>query len=231
MLRAHLKPAWDMVNRWEELQPVCHRTPLPEALLRAMVGLALALRWTRWACVTLACFYAVARPGEMLKARRCDVLTPEDLLDLEHPWLYIRVGKPKSKRKAAKIQHVKLQEPGAVQFLQRLWRGLVPAEQLYPGSPAVYRRRWDRILQLLEVPSHVRLTPASLRAGGAISAFQKGTAIVDLMWRMRIKSQSTLEHYLQEMMAVSLLPTLSGKVRQRIRAAGCLYAVAVKGDT
>ncbi|CAE7460646.1 unnamed protein product [Symbiodinium sp. CCMP2592] len=57
-------------NRWEELEPVSHR-----------VGLALALRWRRWAAVTLATFYCVARPGELIGAKRSQVLTPIDLMD------------------------------------------------------------------------------------------------------------------------------------------------------
>ena len=52
LLRPHLKLAWDMVSRWEELEPVVRRTPLPEVVLQAMVGIALALRWRRWAAVT-----------------------------------------------------------------------------------------------------------------------------------------------------------------------------------
>ena len=73
---------------------------MPEVILRAMVGIALALRWRRWAATTLAVFYAVARPGELLHARRRSVLTPADLLEPEHPWIYVRVEKPKSRRAA-----------------------------------------------------------------------------------------------------------------------------------
>ena len=94
--------AWEMATSWEELQPVSHRTPCPEVIVKAMVGLALAFGWRRWAGVTLAIFYCIARPGELLLARRSQVLTPTDILDCEHPWLYVRTQKPKSRRKAAK---------------------------------------------------------------------------------------------------------------------------------
>ena len=40
LLRPHLKPAWEMVSRWEDLQPVCHRTPLPEIILKTLICLA-----------------------------------------------------------------------------------------------------------------------------------------------------------------------------------------------
>ena len=220
LLRPHLKPSWDMVTRWEELEPVVHRTPMPEVVLQAIVGIALALHWRRWAAVTLANFYAVARPGELLHARRRNVLTPSDLLEPEHDWIYVRVEKPKSRRRGAKVQHVKLCEPQVVKFLEMTWRDLGANELLYPGSPGVFRRRWDRILKILGIPTSLGLTPASLRAGGAVAAFRKGTAVNDLLWRMRLQSVATLEFYLQEMAAVSILP--DPKVRQVVRSEASL---------
>ncbi|CAE7243715.1 unnamed protein product [Symbiodinium sp. CCMP2456] len=101
LLRPHLKPAWEMVSRWEEIQPICHRTPMPEIVLKAMCGLALALGW---------------------------------------------------KRKSAKVQHAKLDDLVCLQLAAWLWQDL---------------------------PS------GSLRAGGAIAAFQKGLSVNDLLWRMQ----------------------------------------------
>ena len=231
LVRPHLKVAWEMATRWEALQPVVHRTPLPEALLRAMVGVALALKWRRWAAVTLAAFYMIARPGEMLRAKRKHVLTPVDLLDDGHAWLYLRIEKPKSRRKATKVQHIKMNEPGVLGFIQALWQTLPQDELLYPGSPGVYRRRWDKVLQIQEIPVALKITPASLRAGGAIAAFHKGSSVNDLLWRMRLKSLTTLEHYLQEMAAVSLLPTLKPTVRRRILSAGSICQAVIGGWT
>ena len=222
LLRPHMKPAWEMVTRWQELQPVTHRTPLPEMVLKAMVGIAWMLKWRRWAAVTLAIFYAINRPGELLSARRSQVLTPLDLLEPDHGWMYFCIKKPKSRRKAARVQHSKLCQPGVLQFLTRFFEGLRPHELLYPGSPGVYRRRWDKILGILGLTAELRLTPGSLRAGGAICAFQHGATVSDLLWRMRLRSQSTLEFYLQEMSAVSILPNLSPAVRRRILTAAAV---------
>ncbi|CAE7198485.1 unnamed protein product, partial [Symbiodinium sp. KB8] len=76
LLRPHLKPAWEMVSRWEELQPICHRTPMPEIVSKAMCGLALALGWRRWAAATAGIFYAIMRPVKAFQlwntiCRRC----------------------------------------------------------------------------------------------------------------------------------------------------------------
>ena len=118
---------------------------------------------------------------------------------------------------------MKLSEPAVVKFLEAVWRDLPPEELLYPSSPGVYRRRWDRILKILGVPLTLGLTPASLRAGGAVAAFRKGVAVNDLLWRMRLQSLATLEYYLQEMAAVSILPELEPKVRKVVRSGAVLY--------
>ena len=92
----------------------------------------------------------------------------------------------------------------------------------------MFRRRWDKILAMLGLARSLGLTPASLRPGGAISAFQKGVAVNDLLWRMRLQSLATLEFYLQEMSAVSILPSLDVSTRRNILASASLYKAYLK---
>eukprot|EP00439_Symbiodinium_sp_Y106_P070343 s3923_g12.t1 len=193
-----------MVSRWEELQPVCHRVPMPEILLKALIGLAICLGWSRWAATTATIFYGIARPGEVLRARRRDL---PQVIFLSRP--------------TRGVQHVKLDEASIVAFVSRVWGDLEPNELLYPGSAGVYRRRWDRLLSVLGVPRHLGLTPGCLRGGGAVAAFNKGLSISDLLWRMRLRPATTLEFYLQETAAVSVLPKLPTAVRKRVVAASC----------
>ena len=62
-----------------------------------------------------------------------------------------------------------------VQLLQNTWQRLRPADPLYPGSPGGIRRRWDKLVSLLGIPRLAKLTPASIRARGAIAGcFQEG---------------------------------------------------------
>ena len=224
MVKPHLHVAWDFISRWEELQPVEHRVPMPEIILRALLGLAITNGWLRWAATAAGIFFGISRPGEFLAASRKHLLTPENLLENEHMAVYLRIEKPKSRRRAARVQHVKVAHAGVVKFLQEVWQDLKPDERLYPGSSSVFRRRWDRLLQVLGIPKSARLTPASLRAGGAIAAFRAGAKIDELLWQMRLRSTSTLEFYLQEMAAVSVLPNLQPSVRRRIKVASVLAA-------
>ena len=77
-MKGQLGPAWEMVSRWEKLQPTVHRTPVPEILVRAMVALAWGMNLRRWATVTLLAFYGLARIGEVIKTRRSSLLLPRD---------------------------------------------------------------------------------------------------------------------------------------------------------
>ena len=58
-----------------------------------------------------------------------------------------------------------------------------------------------------------------------MSSFQKGTGIPLLLWRMRLRQQQTLENYLQEAVAESVLPGLPSSTRDRIAALASLFEV------
>lgn len=69
-LRGHMQRPWEVISRWEELEPVEHRRPIPCAMLQAMVSLAVFWNWWRVASVLVISFFGCCRPGEVLKACR-----------------------------------------------------------------------------------------------------------------------------------------------------------------
>ena len=214
-----MRPAWDYVTKWERLEPLQHRPPVPVKLVRAMAAVGLSWGWTRWAAVTLLCFYSITRIGEVLAATRKELLTREDAMEPEGG-LFLLIRKPKTRNRGARVQHAQTVGPEEVlRFLERTFQSLTFSQKLYGGSPGVYRRRWDAVLRKLGVPSHLRLTPGSLRGGGAVYSHKSGTAIGDLQWRMRVSHQNTLGHYLQETTAASVLPSLSPEARNNVLAA------------
>ena len=77
-MRGQLGPAWELVSRWERLQPVRHRTPVPEVILKSLVVLAWLKGFRRWAACTLLAYFGLARIGEVLRATRLHLLLPED---------------------------------------------------------------------------------------------------------------------------------------------------------
>lgn len=206
-----MSPAWEVCSKWELVEPIQHRPPLPEP---SVVGLSWG--WTRWTTALLFAFFAAARVGEVLKARRRHLLTPADLLS-ERKVAYLQIESPKSRRRGAKMQYVTVEEPLVIELIDSVWQQLEKDEPLFPLSPGAFRTRWNAVLKHLQIGTEHRLTPGSLRAGGAVFLHRSGVSISDLLWRMRLQHQKTLSYYLQEVTASSILPSLRAEVRENIQ--------------
>ena len=216
LTRPFTQCAWQLISVWEVAEPVTHRAPMPEPILLAMMSIALAWKWYRFVCVSLLSFYGTLRVGEALKALRQDLLLPSDLLS-EEPVLYLKISAPKTRRRGASVQYTTVREELAVELIVFFCEQLKGDQALYPYSASSYRRRWDALLQKLGVQPTFRLTPGSLRGGGAVAAHRRGLPISDLLWAMRLQNQRTLQFYLQETTAVSILPSLSHRSRSDIK--------------
>ena len=233
-LRPMMSVAWDVVNRWEEIAPVQHRIPLAEILFRAMFCLAVHLRWYRWAAALLLGFEGISRIGEILRAVRQDLVLPTDMFDPSYQAVFLRIRQPKGKRRGkGRVQHSKVETVEAVEFISKVFQPLESFLPLVPISSSVFRRRWEKLLDILEVPSVLRPTPASIRGGGAILAYRRGEAVQSILWRMRLKSQVTLESYLQELAAEGSLGQMPQRTKDRIKFASSFYFTALKlpGET
>ena len=167
LVRPFIRQAWEMLTRWERLEPTKHRPPLPEPVLEAMCSLAIAWRWDRWAASTFLGFYGCCRIGEILNASRADLFTPEDLLRDDRR-IALQLNEPKTRTRGARVQHTTVQfSHNLCYFICKTFRCLPRRSKLYFGSPAVHRRRWDALLAALGIPQTFRLTPGSLRGGGS----------------------------------------------------------------
>lgn len=222
-----LKPfasiCWDLASRWEKAEPSQHRPPVPEILVQALVVLSWNLDWRRWSCVTLICFHGVARVGEVLQCKRSDLLLRADMMfESESAFLLLRHSKTMY-RQNARVQHLKILSAHVVRLLEKAYCHVCKDEHLFHGSPQVYRQRWDFLLNLLKIPKELKVTPGGLRGGGAVSWYRRGGSIPDLLWIMRLKQIATLESYLQEVSAISLLTDLSPGARHAIRCAASLF--------
>ena len=216
--------AWELVSRWEAIEPPVHRCPIPEPMVKAMFVLAYHWGMQRWAAVTLLAFYGLARIGEVLRCRRRDLLLPMDLLDDDLLAVYLNFRESKTaSRGRPKVQHTRITDCAAVRWISRVFCSLEPDDCLWPSSPGAYRYRWDLLLRCLDVPKGLGLTPGGLRGGGAVQRYRAGVSPSDLQWAMRLKHLGTLEHYLQELAAVTALTDVSAHGRNRIRTASKLY--------
>ena len=223
-LRAVMAPAWGLVSMWEEQHPVRHRQPLHEILFRAMFSAAVLKGWLRFAATLLLGIEGIARIGELLRATRGDLVLPLDMFDVSTAAAFLRVNRPKTLRRGkGRIQHLKVENHLAISFLQYVFGPLSDFLPLFPLSASAFRNRWDKLLSALRVPLHLRPKPGGIRGGGAILAYKRGESIQNILWRMRILSQSTLESYLQELAADSPLTQLPEVSKVRIRKFSSLY--------
>ena len=215
-VKIQLAPGWETVSKWELMEPVQHRPPFPEPLLEAVLVLAVKWGWKTWAGCTALCFFGACRIGEVLSALRQELLTPEDLLSDEKT-VYFRIKSPKSRRRGASVQYTTIDVPFWAEFVCRIFEKLKPQEPLYAGNASAYRSRLEYLLRHIGVGKEHRLTPGSLRGGGAVSAHKRGIGINNLLWKLRLQHMRTLAYYLQETTAVSILPALPQLVRCRIQ--------------
>ena len=70
IVRPHMQQAWEMVERWECLNPTVHRNPVPEVIVKAMCCLAWHWGWHTWVGATILSFYGAGRVGEVLRCSR-----------------------------------------------------------------------------------------------------------------------------------------------------------------
>ena len=216
-LRAHMSSAWLLVSRWEVAEPMQHRPPLPEPVVEALISLSICWKWPKCGCCILMAFYGICRIGEVVNAAREDLLTPEDLMDPGEK-CYLKIRSPKSRGRGPRIQYATFAKEKYIKFLVHTWQPLKPKEQLFPYSAASFRRRWDALLTHIGISALHRLTPGTLRGGGAVWAHRSGLGIQELLWKMRLQHQKTLGYYLQEVTALSILPLLPSSCRENIAA-------------
>ena len=218
--RLHSRDCWNLVTRWEQVEPLVHREPLPHKLCQAMVSLALCWGWPRFGLVLFLAFEGILRIGEVLRALRADLVLPADIGSEVSDRVFLRIRLPKTRRRGgARQQHATVQHAGLVRACERVFGSLPPDAPLYPLSAQSFRRRWDDLLQALHVSSDIGLTPASVRGGAAVHAYRQGTPVHDLLWRMRLQHIQTLQHYLQELAAETVLGRLTSQARHAVDAA------------
>ena len=129
------------------------------------------------------------------------------------------------------VQHAKIVSQEVVSALDAIFSDLHSDEPLFAGTATTFRRRWDAVLLALGVPKHLGITPASMRAGGAITAYRADEDIVKILWCMRLKSLQTFSHYLQEVGALSIFADLPVDCKIRIDKAAELYSSVLPGPS
>ena len=224
-LRHSLPETWAALRMLEDLHPKRVRVPLPFPLLVCMVVASRLLscrlhgrsarEWLLFACLLEVGFFAMLRPGELLQLRARDVGTLNSLA-LGFPHCTLRIAKPKNRRSVGPEQFVQLTHPCACMWLTYFVNSLAPDELLWPLSATAFRQKFHAVCAHLRIQG-CRLTPASLRAGGASYWFQSGVTLGALKFLGRWASESSLFHYIQFATAQQLLLRVPADVTQSLQ--------------
>ena len=155
------------------------------------------------------------RPGEALKLTRADVLLPVDLMT-NRPSCFLRVRDPKNRRIAARREHVRIDDCMVADRLEVWLPRLQPSQRLFAFNASQMRKYHDHLVSFFGLPAleGTGITPASHRGGGATLSFERTGKLELTRWRGRWSSTSrTLEIYIREVAAASVLPTVDARHR------------------
>ena len=223
ILRRSLQQAWDLCAMWSSFEPVEHHRAMPAQVLLGVLATCLVWGWTREAAFFAMCWGMLLRPGELLTAYRRDVVFPQDVrYSVDH--VLLRILEPKTRFRAARHQSSKLEPPDLIYVA---WMGigrLKPYEKIWPSSPSTLRRRLDKVLSVLGLPTRVEnfkkpLTLASFRPGGATFLIGLTESAELVRRRGRWVSLKVMDIYLQEVSATTFLTECSNEAQHKILTA------------
>lgn len=230
-LRGNLQQAWDSVRVWEQLVPLRNRAPWPLPLWRACVTLALLWGWWDVGLCLVVGFSALLRPAELLSLTVADVLPPSVL---GHPIVLIRLNAPKNRRRCARREHVRIADPPIVRFIEGCLARYPRADSpLFAGSRAEFLRLTGILVHFFGIPfsENAGVTLAGLRAGGATFQYLAGISLEQIRWNGRWQAPRTLEFYIQECAALSLLAALPPRARMRVHQFSALTLGLLRRST
>ena len=200
-------------------EPHCHHKAMPQSILLAVLSAAISWGWPLEAAIFALAWCGLLRPGEVLQARREDLILPRDAApSTQHALLAIR--NPKTRGRAARHQSARIDPCDIVQLLDLAFGKAAPTTMLWPLSGATLRRRFEQLQGRLGLKEHGRVTfdLSFFRPGGAtwMLGLTENSELVKR--RGRWLSLRVMDIYLQEVVAITLLPSLPADTRSLIEA-------------
>ena len=231
-LRRMMQQAWDLAFLWNSFEPTTHHVAMPVQILCAFLATALSWGWSREAAVFALAWGALLRIGEVLQARRCDLVMPCDVEDtIDH--ILLRIWEPKTRFRAARHQCGKLEQPDLIEVIKLGFQGLGSQDKLWPFSGATLRLRFAKIAGRLQLPTVVGMTPkplslASFRPGGATHLITQTECVELVRRRGRWISNKVMECYLQEVTSTTYLNEVSPACRRIILDSFAVFPLLLK---
>ena len=220
VLRRQLVGAWDLAFSWVADEPARHHPAMPLSVILAFASLALLWGWPVESALLLLTWTGLLRIGEVLAARRRDLILPKD----GAPGLQfalLQIEQPKTRGVAAKHQAARIDPEDVVSLLAAVFGTWDGDERLWKLSPSTMRKRFATLLRSLGLPTQRTndITPfdlASLRPGGATWLLHRFEDAELVRRRGRWVSVRVLEIYLQEVQACTYQARIPKVAQKRV---------------
>ena len=222
-----LQRAWTSVRSWKSELAIALRPPLPHIYLQIYVTAALvkglfsdrrnAHVWLPFAALLHVGFHGMMRPIELDHMLRGHVVLPSSLLLQDAEQMIITVPHPKNRRFGGRVQHRLIKDKIAIQWLSWLCADLSPQAKVFPFTRATMRILFKDLNQQLQLQA-CHFAPSSLRPGGATHLYLLGVPIDVIKFRGGWTALNSLEHYIQEAVAVRCLSAVSGSHETALKA-------------
>ena len=171
----------------------------PHQVLLCLLSASILWGWPAVAGLLALSWGAVCRIGEVLQARRKDLVLPSDV-GYTTSSIFLRVQEPKTRYRAARHQVARLDYSDLVDLVSSAFKDLKPEDRLWPFSAQLLRTRFKQLLQGIGLP-HQRtqssrcLDLGSMRAGGATFLMQISEDAELVRRRGRWMAYRTMEIY------------------------------------
>lgn len=222
-----MQGSWDLAYSWMASEPTCHHVAMPWQVLLAMVSACLLWGWLPLAGVLSLSWGALLRAGEVLAARRCDLLLPRDVEDTVH-FCILAILEPKTRHSGARHQAAKLEVPDLLEVVDLAFGNLPESAKLWCWSGQTLRQRFRGLLVALLLPTQrsgnvKALDVGSLRAGGATWHLTMTEDREYTRRKGRWLSQRVMEIYVQETTSLLFLKKISESSRERVLLLASLF--------
>jgi len=193
-LRGQLPQSWRLLKAWHQNEIPNRAPPLPEALVKALVGWSWFKGYFTFGVSLLVGFYGMLRTGEILNIRTSHVQS-----SASGDKVYLSLGLTKGGKRAGASESVVLGYEQVVKALLR-WTKAKGSCNLC-GSPAFWRARFAEGLKALGLESF-GFRPYSLRRGGATYWFGRHQNLDRLLIQGRWLTQKSARIYINEGLAI-----------------------------
>ena len=159
-IRGCLPSCWRLMKAWNAHELPSRAPPLPEPVLRAMVGWSFFHKKFQFGLSLLVGFYGLLRTGELLGLQNFQV----QMISPSQPAV-LSLGLTKSGKRQGAAESVTLTEAPVLRFLWD-WKRTAKAHDFLTAKPHIWREQFNECLRAMKL-SPWEFRPYSLRRGGA----------------------------------------------------------------